>query len=407
MNLTETLIGKSGKYTFEQRIFILGLLLGIAMTAIATLLDFYYKANPAIDLGFTCVWTVAYIFARKKGHYGIVSTVSFLILVFIFLPCQWIISGGLLSTIPYYIILFLAVECVVLIGRFRIIMIISTLTVVLILAFLDAHIFGLLNVRLQIQINPLINLLHLLIVMGSTAALLTVYSKIYMKEKGRSEAYAKAVEQNYKQQLYYMETLEGVIYKLKSEQHDWSNHLGVIYGLLENDESRHAKTYTSTLIQTAHGYRNLVNIPYSMLRAMLNYKLSIVKERGIALEMEIQIPEGLDFCEADLTVIIGNLLDNAMEANAAVSEASRFIRLNITCKRGYLVTQVENPFVQAGTSHGIGKTSKTDRENHGFGLRNIEYLVNKHSGFMKIETQDGVFSAKLALPAQTPEDTPT
>ena len=397
MNLAEKLIGKSDKCTFEQRIFFLGLLLGIAMTAIAALLDLYYKVNPVIDLGFTCFWASAYCIARFKGHYNVVLTVAFLVLAFVFLPCQWIISGGLLGTIPYYVVLFLAVECVVLSGSFRILLVLGTIAVVLLLTFLDVTSLGSLTGLVQRQTNLLENLIHLVIVMGSMAALLTVYSRIYMKEKARSEAFAKAIEQNYQQQLYYMETLEGVIYRLKSERHDWSNHLGVIYGLMENDESEKAEAYTSTLIQTAQKHRNLVSIPYSMLRAMLNYKLSIAKERGIELRMKVNIPEGLSLCEADLTVMIGNLLDNAMEANVGMADADRYILLELFCKRNYLVIQVENPYVQAGAAGGLGITSKADGENHGFGLRNIEYLVNKNDGLMKLESQDGVFRVRLAL----------
>ena len=397
MNLAEKLIGKSDKCTFEQRIFYFGLLLGVAVTAIGSILDFYYQVNPAVDLVFTCFWTAAYFIARFKGHYNMVSMIAFLVLILVFLPYQWLVSGGLLSAIPIYAILFLATECVVLSGRFRILMVLGTFVVILLLTLLDAHSLGSLTSHVQRRTTLLENLIHLVIVMGSIAVLLTVYSEIYIKEKTRSEAYAKAIEQIYKQQLYYMGTLEGVIAKLKSERHDWSNNLGVIYGLLENDENGKAKSYTSTLVQTAQKYRSLVNVPYSMLRAMLNYKLSIAKDRGIELRMKVNIPEGLALCEADLTVIVGNLLDNAMEANASVAEACRYIRLEMLCRRDYLVIQVENPFVQTRINGGIGKTSKADGENHGFGLRNIEYLVNKNDGLMKHESQDGIFRVRLAL----------
>ena len=122
---------------------------------------------------------------------------------------------------------------------------------------------------------PYINISIVLGVMTcGMAVLIILYSNTYMKEKARSEDYAKTIEEQYKQQLYYMENLEELIYKLKSERHDFNNHLGVIYGLLENGETENATSYASQLIKTAEEYRNIADLPYSMIRAMLNYKLS-------------------------------------------------------------------------------------------------------------------------------------
>ena len=63
-----------------------------------------------------------------------------------------------------------------------------------------------------------------------------------------------------------MENLEEVIYRLKSERHDFNNHLGVIYGLLGNGEKDEATVYASQLVQTAEEYCNIVDLPYSMFR---------------------------------------------------------------------------------------------------------------------------------------------
>jgi sensor histidine kinase regulating citrate/malate metabolism len=233
--------------------------------------------------------------------------------------------------------------------------------------------------------------------MAYRAIFLIVYSNIYMREKERAEAYGKALEQNYRQQLYYMETLEDVIGRLKSERHDFNHHLGVMYALLEDAENDKARDYAATLVDAAKEYRTMVNIPYSMLRAMLNYKLSAAKERGIALKLDTSLPAGLNLNEADLTVILGNMMDNAMEACAQVEKGSRYIALNLSYKPDYLIIMAENPFSGDTAAGGKRKTTKPDQNNHGFGLQNIEYLVQKHSGIMKLEPEPGIFRISLAL----------
>jgi len=141
-----------------------------------------------------------------------------------------------------------------------------------------------------------------------------------------------------------------------------------------------------------------VNIPYSMLRAILNYKLSAAREEKIELKLDVSVPEGLKLNEFDLAVILGNLLDNAIEACAAIGEGRRYIGLNLLYRPDYLIIQVENPVNRESAAQG-GKnhTTKPDAENHGFGLNNIEYLVNKHNGLIKTGAGKGVFKVDIAI----------
>jgi two-component system sensor histidine kinase AgrC len=252
--------------------------------------------------------------------------------------------------------------------------------------------------------------LQLLSVMASMAALIVVYSNTYAKEKSRSEAYARAIEENYLQQSYYMKNLEELTDRLKSERHDFNHHLGVIYGLLESGEADKAGEYASRLVKTAGEVQNLVNVSYPMVRAMLNYKLSAAKEKDIQLKLHVGIPEGLALPEFDLTVILGNLLDNAVEACMTVEENNRYIGLNMFYKPNYLIIQTENPVSESPEpQHGRRRTTKLDAENHGYGLRNMEYLAQKHDGFMKTTHESGVFIADVALltePVRCPDSTP-
>lgn len=393
----DRLIGSAEQFSFERRIFHFSLLLGIVLTAVGTLLDIFYRISPMMDLLFTGFWLLSYYLTRFKGYFRQASVLTFGVLVLAFLPYQWIVNGGIVSAISFYPIVLLAVVCVVLSGRLRILMASAMMGVVLLLVGFDAHKYGSLAALVQRQVVLFEPAIHLVIVMTATAALLVIYSITYRKEKERSEAYAKAVEQNYRQQLYYMETLEDVIGRLKSERHDFNHHLGVIYALLEDAEGEKARAYAADLVHAAEEYRSIVSLPYSMLRAMLNYKLSMAKERGIAVRSDVGLPDGLRLNEADLTVIVGNLLDNAMEACANLAAERRYIALTLTYKPDYLIIQAENPAGPETATGGKGRTTKPDRENHGFGLRNIEYLVNKHSGIMKLEPEPGVFKVSLAL----------
>ena len=392
------LIGEAEKFSFEERIFNFVMLLAIFMTIFGTVMDVYYGVDILVDLFFVGCWILTYYLSRFKGHFNTVSAVSTGVFVFAFIPYTWITSGGSSGVIPYYTVVFIAVISIVLKGSFRTVLILSILAVELLLIFRDAYLTGSIHTAFPRNIQFFDFSIHIFVIMAAVAVLIVIYSNTYMREKERSEKYSRTIEENYHQQIYYMENLEQLIYRLKSERHDFNNHLGVIYGLLESSEADKAGLYVRQLVKTAEEYQNIVNIPYPMIRAILNYKLSVARGNEIELRLDVSLPERLPLSEFDLAVILGNLLDNAAEACAAVEEGSRYIGLKLQYKPDYLILQVENPVRGKKAFGGSGKyTTKPDAENHGFGLGNIEYLVSKHNGLMRVEAENGVFTVDIAL----------
>ena len=393
-NIGNMLLGDPAAFSFDKRLFHAAILLGAAMNVSGILIDLSYGAIYMIDIVFSGCWIVAYYLSRFKDMFNVVSVVSSAFLIFVFIPYLWLYSsGGIAGPSPYYSIIFIAVICFVLKGYLRLIMVISVIIVQQILIIHDVGSFKAIFETLIFKISA-----HLVLMTAAMAILIIIYTNTYRKERARSEAYAKTIEEQYRQQMYYMENLEELIYKLKSERHDFNNHLGVIYGLLETGETVKATDYTSLLVKTTEKYRTIVQLPYAMLRAMLNYKLSGAEEAGITLRLDINVPKGLPLNEFDLTVILGNLLDNAVEACKKVDEDKRYIGLSLTYKPDYLIIQIENPMKEDQIiKNGAFRTTKPDYEDHGFGLQNIAYLVSRHNGLIKIEPEGGVFKVNIAL----------
>ena len=395
-SLGNRLLGDEAQFSFENRVFNFVSLLGVAMTSAGILSNWYFGSPFIIDLIFAAFLLVSYYHSRFAGGFKVMAVLAVGVLVFAYIPYMWLSSEGSQSVIPFYSVIFIAAICIILQGHIRLIMVVSMMLMDQLLIIFEA---GSIEAACHM---PYINISIVLGVMTcGMAVLIILYSNTYMKEKARSEDYAKTIEEQYKQQLYYMENLEELIYKLKSERHDFNNHLGVLYGLLENGETENATTYASQLIETAEEYRNIADLPYSMIRAMLNYKLSGARLEGIELRLDIRVPKGLPLNEFDITVILGNLLDNAVEACKNVDADKRYIRLELTYKPDYLVIQIENPTKEDPVlKDGAFHTTKPDADEHGFGLQNIAYLVSRHNGLIKIEPEGGVFRVSIALLAK-------
>ncbi len=396
-NIGSKILGDSAVFSFDIRLFHVASLMGAVMTMSGILIDLTNGAIYMVDIIFAGCWIVSYYLSRFKGLFNVASIASVAILVFAFMPYLWLYSNdGIAGPAPYYSVLFIAVICIVLKGYQRLLSIISVMIVQQLLILHDVGSYKALFETVIFRISA-----HLVLMTVAMAVLIIIYTNTYRKERARSTAYAKTIEEQYRQQLYYMETLEALIYKLKSERHDFNNHLGVIYGLLETGETDKAMAYGVQLIKAAEEYRSIVNLPYSMIRAMLNYKLSAAEEAGIALRLDIRLPDGLPLNESDITVILGNLLDNAIEACKNVPEEKRYIGLVLTYKPDYLVIQIENPTsTNLPLKDGAYRTTKPDFEDHGFGLSNISYLVRRHNGLMKIEPEAGTFKVSIALLAK-------
>lgn len=400
--IMSALVGDREHIPFEQRVFHFVMLVAALMTAVGTALDLYYQVPGTIiiDLLFWLCWVAAYLLSRAGRKFIISSKTAIAVLIFLFSPYLWITSGGLMSGPLLCFYLFsVAVVCTILTGCFRLSMLLSTLVVVLGMMCYDVFT----STSPIMDINRFIFYMSIavqfLMLMAATAALILVYSSMYMKEKALNETGAKTIEEQYRQQLYTLESMEQLVMRLKSERHDFNNHLGVIFGLLQSGEPESAGEYTARLVSAAEDYHSLVSIPYPTLRAILNYKLSIAQEAHIDLRLDVNIPSDLALNELDLAVIFGNLMDNVIEANRKLAENRRYLKLRLDYKPDYLLIGTENPYDNTALGR-QGRSSKAQPEEHGFGLQNIAYLIKKHSGCMNIEPDGSVFRVELALLAE-------
>ena len=98
-----------------------------------------------------------------------------------------------------------------------------------------------------------------------------------------------------------------------------------------------------------------------------------------------------------MTVILGNLLDNALEAVSLVNE-NQFIDFGMSCSKGMMIIKISNPYKNAvKRENGKIVTSKEDKINHGIGLRSVNEILDKYNGMTKIDTHDNIFTITAAL----------
>lgn len=136
-----------------------------------------------------------------------------------------------------------------------------------------------------------------------------------------------------------------------------------------------------------------------ILDTVLTEKSLICTQHEIALSC-IADGKRLAFMDpVDLYTLVGNALDNAIEAVLPLPPVERIIRLRVQERAGLVFLQIENPY--AGTMEmrdGLPLTHKEDKQNHGFGLKSIQDVGEKYHGFLNLETEGGLFALRLSFP---------
>lgn len=146
-------------------------------------------------------------------------------------------------------------------------------------------------------------------------------------------------------------------------------------------------------------YDAAVETGNEILDTVLTEKSLICSRDEIALSC-IADGKQLAFMDpVDLYTLVGNALDNAIEAVLPLPEAERLIRIRVQNRAGMVFLQVENPYSGSlKLQDGLPQTHKADKQNHGFGIRSMQDIAKKYNGYLKLDTEGGQFVLTLSFP---------
>ena len=184
------------------------------------------------------------------------------------------------------------------------------------------------------------------------------------------------------------------IYKtMRGWRHDYHNHIQTLLALCGDKER--TKEYLLKLNDDLTTVDTVIKTGNVMVDAILNSKISLMKSKGILVNAKAIVPAELAVSEIDLCTIIGNLLDNAMEAVLHQPENDdRFIRVFIGILKEQLYISVYNSTCGELKKRKNTYVSTKGSENHGFGLASVDCIVKKYKGFINRQDEEGVLLQK-------------
>lgn len=188
---------------------------------------------------------------------------------------------------------------------------------------------------------------------------------------------------------------------IQSFRHDMKNHLSLLNIFLTNNEHEKAADYIKSLNEVLENEREYVKTGNIEIDSILNYKLEQAERFiGCKTDIQIDVPDQSFMSGFDLNILLGNLLDNALEA---VSKADdKFLDIRIRYTKDILYISIYNTF-DGNISIKDNRLSSTKKNigNHGVGLENIKKIVEKYEGTINIEHNNHLFKADLILFPET------
>lgn len=195
----------------------------------------------------------------------------------------------------------------------------------------------------------------------------------------------------------YCEEVENMYTKMRGWRHDYHNHIQAVQICMAQGNYEKANEYLRAINDDLTSVDTVVKTGRVMVDAILNGKISIAAQKKIQVNVKARIPEETSVNDVNLCVIIGNLLDNAIEENEKLPEEDRFIRIYIGVKNTQLYISITNAAGKKQEKKG-GFFSTTKNSSHGFGLARVSSIVEKHDGFFSADSEDGGFTAEILLP---------
>ena len=234
-------------------------------------------------------------------------------------------------------------------------------------------------------------------VAGGISALIFILLEYLLQRIMKREEDKTIIYQN-KLMKQQMDEIENIYMTMRGWRHDYHNHLQSLKGYLSLNKVDQMKSYLNELETDLDSIDTLYHSGNLQLDSILNAKLAIAEKGQIRIHCDASIPPQLHVSDLDLCVILGNLLDNAIESCRKIKNPDeRFIRvyIGILKKQLYIsITNATSETVKQRTDHYF----TTKRGDHGHGLKRVDQVVKKYDGYLNRQNEPGVFATEIVLP---------
>lgn len=213
--------------------------------------------------------------------------------------------------------------------------------------------------------------------------------------KSKREQEREILEQEIRMYENQFEIIRQSQINTRSLKHDLKHHLKMLADLVSSGDKDAALNYLSDMGAFMDNSEVFVSSGNERIDSILNYMIEKAKNANIHITWKIQIPEQIEISTFDINVILSNLLDNALNALSDIPNPT--LEILMKYDRGILCINIKNNCNHEQSSiHDIYSVFEPENE-HGYGLKNVQRIVEKYHGSLSTECVNDVFNASILL----------
>ena len=254
---------------------------------------------------------------------------------------------------------------------------------------------------IQQTLNKELIQLALIIVLFTVFSCIFIYLVFRFITKSRETAVQTTQEM-------YIQNVDLMFATIRSQRHDFLNHVQTMYALLSKGKKEDQMRYMEELIEEINEVNDIIRIGQPAIAALIQSKIALAMRTKVSFTYEFSGLDGLSLGvkSVDLVKIIGNLIDNAFDEVNKFPIEEREVWVHGWRESNHVLISVKNPVDSAfdiedyTKMFSIGYSTKRDGEHQGLGLSVVKERVEYYRGTIEVNVEDGFICFQLSIPMQ-------
>jgi len=198
-------------------------------------------------------------------------------------------------------------------------------------------------------------------------------------------------------QTIQYESLHERIMETRKANHDLRHHMAAMSSYLEKEDYESLKTYFKAFSRHLPGNSSMVYTQHSGINMVLAYFGQVAHENRIRFEVKMDIPATMAVSDNDLTVLLGNLVENAVEACCSQQKGERIIRICGKCSGSDLLFTIDNTYDNPIKKNQSGVYMSSKHSGEGIGLESARSIAQRLGGYLEVAQEDGFFCVSIVI----------
>ena len=188
------------------------------------------------------------------------------------------------------------------------------------------------------------------------------------------------------------------INEARRAKHDVRHHAILMREYLRNGKLKELDAYLESYTHTLPDNRSIVYCRHYATNVILSYFAQQASDINVEMDIFVQLPETMTLPETVFSVILGNLLENSLDACCDIQSGERRITVRGRYETGAVYFDISNNYEGELRRGKSGELLTTKKHGSGLGLLSVSHIVKNRNGIMELNTENGIFRVSLMMP---------